>query len=220
MTARDAPRTGDCSAPIRDGDCAPYQLVLSRGLPDEAGAIRLRSLVGRVLARRLLGQRLGLAPGAVPLDTGPHGKPMPAVPTPAWHFNIAHSGDLVLVGAGPQPLGVDVEHCPDTVDANLWRLVTGRADTAPDPGTFCAHWVRREAVLKACGLGLRAEPGTLRLSEPDDGGWTPVAGRPEVEGLQVRLLQATPDHCAALCLTNTPAPGAWTLKTLALADWA
>ncbi len=242
MTARDAPRTGDCSAPIRDGDCAPYQLVLSRGLPDEAGAIRLRrdlpeaewrwitrlrrpedrlrSLVGRVLARRLLGQRLGLAPGAVPLDTGPHGKPMLAVPTPAWHFNIAHSGDLVLVGAGPQPLGVDVEHCPDTVDANLWRLVTGRADTAPDPGTFCAHWVRREAVLKACGLGLRAEPGTLRLSEPDDGGWTPVAGRPEVEGLQVRLLRATPDHCAALCLTNTPAPGAWTLKTLALADWA
>ncbi len=234
---------------------APYQLVLSRGLPDEAGAAhlrrdlpeeewrwitrlrrpddRLRSLIGRALVRRLLGRRLDLAPEDVHLDAGPRGKPVlrsggpgggapesGARQPPAWHFNIAHSGDLVLAGIGPRPLGVDVEHCPDTVDANLWRLVTGRADTAPDPGTFCAHWVRREAVLKACGLGLRAEPGTLRLSEPDDGGWTPVAGRPEVEGLQVRLLQATPDHCAALCLTNTPAPGAWTLKTLALADWA
>jgi 4'-phosphopantetheinyl transferase len=259
----------------------PYQLVLSRGLPDEAGAARLRrdlpeeewrwitrlrrpddrlrSLVGRALVRRLLGRRLDLAPEEVPLGAGPRGKPVlrsggpgggapasSARQPPAWHFNIAHSGDLVLAGIGPRPLGVDVEHCPDSVDANLWRLVAGgpppdpvpgASATAPDPQAFCAQWVRREAVLKACGLGLAAEPGALRLADAQEADWTPVSGLPEAEGLWVRLLWASPEHCAALCLPgmapampsasargpaphDAPSPGAWTLRTLALADWA
>ncbi|GAA0236622.1 hypothetical protein GCM10009125_26920 [Castellaniella daejeonensis] len=240
----------------------PYRLILSRGLPDDDGAARLRrdlpeaewrwiarlrrpddrlrSLVGRALARRLLGRRLDLAPEDVSLSAGPRGKPMlaggrpgePAGPDAgarAWHFNIAHSGDLVLVGVGPGPLGVDVEHCPERVDADLWRQVTGLplpapapggSEAAPDPRAFCAQWVRREAVLKACGLGLAAEPGTLRLTGAGDEGWTPVSGRPEVEGLWVRLLWASPAHCAALCLPETaPRPEDWPLKTLALSDW-
>ncbi|MHA3904196.1 4'-phosphopantetheinyl transferase family protein [Castellaniella sp. WN] len=260
---------------------APYRLVLSRGLPDEAGAARLRrdlpeaerrwidrlrrpddrlrSLIGRALARRLLGRRLDLAPENVPLRAGPRGKPMLAggdpgeppspgggAPAPgtthsAWHFNIAHSGDLVLVGVGPGPLGVDVEHCPDHVDADLWRLATGHPlpapggpGIAPDPQAFCAQWVRREAILKTCGLGLAAGPGALRLAVAEATGWEPVSGRPEVEGLWVRLLWAFPDHCAALCLRgaappmpaacgsgrhDAPPPDAWSLRTLALADW-
>jgi 4'-phosphopantetheinyl transferase len=239
---------------------APYRLILSRGLPDAAGAERLRrilpeaegrwidrlrrpddrlrSLVGRALVRRLLSARLGLAPEAIPLVAGPRGKPMlagagpgmhavPAVISTDWHFNIAHSGDLVLVGVGPGPLGVDVEHCPARVDAALWRQVTGRPAPDPvpdgsgtDPQAFCAQWVRREAVLKACGLGLAAEPGALRLPDAGETDWAPVAGRPEVEGLWVRLLWASPDHCAALCLSGTmPPPGAWSPETLALADW-
>ncbi|GAA0772147.1 hypothetical protein GCM10009108_00760 [Castellaniella ginsengisoli] len=241
----------------------PYQVVLSRGLPDEAGAVRLRrdlpeaewgriarlrqpddrlrSLVGRALARRLLGQRLGRAPAKVSLGAGPRGKPM-LVETgphasgmpPALHFNIAHSGDLVLVGVGPEPLGVDVEHCPDSVDAALWRLITGRPpppEAPPDPRALCAHWVRREAVLKACGLGLAAEPGTLRLADADAAGWSRVSGRPEVENLRVRLLWSSPDHCAALCLPDaairppacasagSPPSESWSLRTQALADW-
>ena len=258
---------------------APYRLILSRGLPDAAGAERLRrilpeaegrwidrlrrpddrlrSLVGRALVRRLLSARLGLAPEAIPLATGPRGKPMLAGAGPGmppgpdsnaasagtctdWHFNIAHSGDLVLVGVGPGPLGVDVEHCPARVDAALWRQVTGSPapdGSGPDPQAFCVQWVRREAVLKACGLGLAAEPGALRLPDAGETGWAPVTGRPEVESLWVRLLWTSPDHCAALCLSGTtsrpsgapsagerpcaaaPPPDAWSLETLALADW-
>ncbi len=226
---------------------APYQLTLSQGLPDDAGAARLRrdlpedewrwitrlrrpddrlrSLVGRALTRRLLGRRLGLAPAAVPLGAGPRGKPV--LLGPAWHFNIAHSGDLVLVGIGPGPLGVDVEHCLDRADPDLWRLVTGgpppapapgRSGTAPDPHALCAQWVRREAALKACGLGLTAEPGALRLADADEAGWAPVSGLPGTLGLWVRLLWTDPDHCAALCLPGA-APPAWALQRQPLPDW-
>ncbi|MGA0585297.1 MAG: 4'-phosphopantetheinyl transferase family protein, partial [Castellaniella sp.] len=150
-------------------------MILSRGLPDAAGALRLRrdlpeaewrwitrlrrpddrlrSLVGRALVRRLLGRCLGLTPAAIPLGAGPCGKPMlaaddsdaPSGSHPVPHFNIAHSGGLVLVGVGPGPLGVDVEHCPERVDPDLWRQVTGLpppasggSEGAPDPQAFCA----------------------------------------------------------------------------------
>ena len=244
---------------------APTQLILSRGLPDRDQAERLRrdlpasewhwitrlhrpddrhrSLVGRALVRRLLAQRLGCTPEAVPLEAGPQGKPRLAhpagqdpmasaasvAPPRPWHFNLAHSGDLVLAGIGPDPLGVDVERCPPTVDPALWRQISGHPEavsglgqpaTLPSPQAFCADWVCREAVLKACGLGLSLEPGVLQRTAPQDTGWMPVSGRPEVEGLQVRLLWSNPDHCAALCLPGSATTAStWTLVTRALGDW-
>ena len=244
----------------------PTHLILSRGLPGREEVERLRrdlpasewhwitrlhrpddrhrSLVGRALVRRLLAQRLGCTPAAVPLETGPQGKPRlaphtvqrlmnaetPVADPRPWHFNVAHSGDQVLVGIGPHPLGVDVEHCPDVVDPALWRHVTGCTGPAapvldqpaalPDPEAFCADWVCREAVLKACGLGLSLEPGVLQRADPECTGWMPVSGRPEVQGLQVRLLWSNPDDCAALCLPDhATATGTWTLVTYALDDW-
>ena len=224
----------------------PYQLILSQGLPDDAGAARLRddlpaselhwitrlrrtddrlrSLTGRALVRRLLGRHLGQAPAAVRLGAGPQGKPMMEDAASGWQFNIAHSGDLVLVGVGPGPVGVDVEHCSAPVDAALWQQVTGRALPEPASGhtaqAFCAQWVRREAVLKACGAGLHIAPAALQLGDGDPGAWQPVAGPAAVNGLRVRLLWSTPAHGAALCLPQAAAGAdAWSMQTVALADW-
>lgn len=235
------------------------RIIALRGLPDEDQARRLRrdlpdaewhriarlrrpqdrlrSLLGRALARRLLAQYLGLAPAQVPLMVGPHGKPLLAAKlgtAPAWHFSIAHSGDQVLAAIGPQALGVDVETCPVQVDNALFRLTTGRDPhpveitgdddragrktgmPAPDAQAFCAEWVCREAVLKACGLGLLIEPGRLRL-QPGGQGWHQVTEPPETSGQHVRLLWASPVHCAALCL---PAPqDDWQLTRLDLDAW-
>ncbi|WP_323018627.1 hypothetical protein [Castellaniella sp.] len=220
-------------------------IVALRGLPDEAQAQRLRqdlpqaeqhwitrlhrpqdrlrSLLGRALVRRLLAQRLGAPPAHIALNTGPHGKPQLSAlagAAPVWHFNIAHSGDQVLAAIGPQPLGVDVEACPDTIDAALLQMVMGRraADRSPDldPRAFCTEWVQREAVLKACGLGLMITPGQLRLHAGGHG-WRSVSGPPATDGLYVRLLWASSTDCAALCL---PAPTpAWQLSQWDLAAW-
>ncbi|MGB6006654.1 4'-phosphopantetheinyl transferase family protein [Castellaniella sp.] len=232
---------------------APW-IVALRGLPDEEQAQRLRrdlpdaewqwiarlrqpqdrlrSLLGRALARRLLASRMDLSPERVPLTTGLHGKPLLAAApgtAPAWHFSIAHSGDQVLVAVGPHALGVDVETCPDSVDVALFRFATGRepdrsevfragGSEAPtlDTQAFCAEWVCREAVLKACGQGLLIEPGRLRLQACGQG-WQQVAGPPEVCGQHVRLLWTSPAHCAAVSL---PAPrDDWRLTRLDLDAW-
>ncbi|WP_323011928.1 hypothetical protein [Castellaniella sp.] len=176
---------------------------------------RLRSLCGRAALRILLAPRLGLPTTSIPLCTGPWGKPMLASPAgtpPDWHFNIAHSADQVLLAIGRQALGVDVEACPKQPDHALYRLVTGHApqstEQAQNPLDFCRQWVCREAILKACGMGLNAPMGALRL-HPSESGWWRVSGLPAAEGLLVRQLWQSTAHCAALCLPDT---ASWQLQ--------
>lgn len=182
---------------------------------------RLRSLCGRAALRILLAPRLGIPATDISLDTGPWGKPILASrdgTPPDWHFNIAHSKDQILVAIGRLALGVDVETCPKHVDHDLYRLVTGQApDPAqpPDALDFCRQWVCREAILKACGMGLSAPMDTLRL-HPGPAGWWRVSGLAAANGLSVRLLWQSTAHCAALCLSDT---SAWQVKRQRGADW-
>ncbi len=220
------PDAGEAKRLQAELPAAEWQWISRLRRPED----RLRSLTGRALARRLLAERLGLAPAAVPLADGPAGKPMLAAAgetrdasaddAATWCFNIAHSGTEVLVAVGPRPLGVDVEMCPDAVDEGLLRHVLGDAvrQTAHSPQSFCAEWVCREAILKACGLGLALDPADLCLAPADADGWRAASGAPPVEGLQVRLLWQSPIHCAALCLPADP-PGAWRLRRARLSQW-
>jgi 4'-phosphopantetheinyl transferase len=196
----------------RDLPAAEWQWITRLKQPED----RLRSLTGRSLARRLLARRLGGEPAGVRLTAGPRGKPALADTHAAWQFNIAHSGDQVLVAIGPVPVGVDVECCPETVDAALWESVTGKPSHHASAQAFCAEWVRREAVLKACGTGLGQSPARLCLSDDGDG-WQRADGLPHAGTPRVRLLWESPAHCAALCLPA--AAHAWRLARLAPADW-
>lgn len=128
---------------------------------------RLRFIVGRALARRLLGQQLGLAPRAVPLLSTPAGKPFIALDQ-APGFNVSHSGDLVLLALHPtRDVGVDVEQIRPARDlpALATRFLPA-ADahaiaTAPEPARaalFFTAWTLWEARLKAAGSGLGATP--------------------------------------------------------------
>lgn len=95
------------------------------------------------LLRRVLGDRVGLAPAAVPIDRScrvcggdDHGKPFVVGVDPPTVFSLSATPDLVaLAVAGSGQLGLDIE------DARAGRT-----------------WVRREAVLKATGHGLAIDP--------------------------------------------------------------
>jgi 4'-phosphopantetheinyl transferase len=124
-------------------------------------ADRERFLLGRGGLRRILGLWLGLAPEAVHLETGPHGKPhCPGGPA----FNLSHSGELILLAVhASRPVGVDVERLRPALD---WRAIAGRMlperqrralEALPEaerPEAFLAAWCRLEARLKARGDGL------------------------------------------------------------------
>ena len=165
---------------------------------------RRRHLVGRGLLRSFLAPRLGTTPTKLDIRATALGKPF-IVDGPS--FNISHSGDVVLVAiAGRGRVGADVEAIRPITD--IVRL--SRTTFAPDEiasilrfedearlRPFFRTWARKEAILKALGLGLTAladisvscEPDTpnalLRLDRPDEAhqDWSirPVACGEDVE---------------------------------------
>jgi 4'-phosphopantetheinyl transferase len=150
--------------------------------------------IARGALRALVGERLGVAPGAVALAPGPHGKP--EVPGARWRFNVSHSGDLAVIAlAAGFEVGVDVERLGRRSRA-VERTLTARERAALD-GAADRHlellrvWCRKEALAKALGGGLGWEP--LRFDTTDPG------------ALTLADLPVAPGHVAALAWSGGPA---------------
>jgi len=113
--------------------------------------------------RWLLGQHLACAPKTIHFATGPHGKPRLAG-DPALHFNLSQSGGMALIGLSRESeLGVDIESTllNRNEDAIVHKVFTRREAAAyfhvpvsQRPVVFFNCWTRKEAVVKARGVGM------------------------------------------------------------------
>jgi len=146
---------------------------------------RERYQLGRAALRQVLGAWLDCDPAALRFRYGPHGKPaLDGVVDAAPHFNVAHSGNLILLAFhASSPVGVDVEqHRPALAWAPLARRVLTPAECRllerlpPErrPEAFLAAWCRLEARLKARGEGLA---GLERLQAEALAGQDPAGER-------------------------------------------
>ena len=137
----------------------------------------------RVLARTLIGARLGIEPGSVriereaPTNFGHHthliastgGTDLSLVVTVAEH----RSATVVAVAEPSIRLGIDLRdlHPDDETRAvihahsHLWE---GSSDL-----DFLTHWTRVQAVLHADGRGARVHPEHVRLDQGGTRGWVP-----------------------------------------------
>jgi 4'-phosphopantetheinyl transferase len=132
---------------------------------------RRRFIVGRGVLRLILGYYLGLSPGRVQFSYGAWGKPALAETfgraEEQLFFNLAHSGEMAVYAMlHNQEIGVDVEQIRPMPDleqialrffavqeqAALLRLPAGQRQDA-----FFNCWTRKEAYIKALGVGL-AQP--------------------------------------------------------------
>ena len=136
-------------------------------------ALRTRYVAGRATLRQLLGERLGLAPEAVPIQRGVRGRPVLDMDG-APDFNVSHTRGraLIAIADGPR-IGVDVEHFDRTVAADkLARKFLTPAEAATlapcDPDErrrlFLRHWTCKEAMSKATGDGLAAPFGRIEVA--------------------------------------------------------
>ncbi|RZI95440.1 MAG: 4'-phosphopantetheinyl transferase superfamily protein [Variovorax sp.] len=123
--------------------------------------------------RHLLASSTGLAPNAVRLVPGALGKPRLADEC-GIEFNLSHSQGLALIAIGHAPLGVDVEWLRPFDD---WRALAAAHFTAAEqtviakqPAAAQSHeflrfWTRKEACLKALGLGLSIDTRTVDVRQ-------------------------------------------------------
>ena len=137
---------------------------------------RNRFVVARGLLRELLGLYLHQSPASLEFSCGKHGKPFLS----GWNassglcFNLSHSAGLVVYAiAKERNLGIDVEHVrPESADEDIAkrffsaREVSDLRTLPPEERVegFFHCWTRKEAYLKATGLGLQIALDSFAVS--------------------------------------------------------
>jgi 4'-phosphopantetheinyl transferase len=199
-------------------EVARHQTALSTAERERAARFRFpqdqrRFAVRRAFLRRLLAACLGVSPQAVQLESGPHGKPFVAGQAEAGglRFSCSHSADLALVAlARGIELGVDVEQHRDLNDAGdlagaFFSTREIRELAALPPALklagFFNCWTRKEAFVKATGLGLSSPLNRFSVSLTPDkpAAITDVADDPDaIEKWSILSLNAGPNCSAAL----------------------
>ncbi len=179
-----------------------------------------RFTAARGQLREILGGYTQLNPKAVVLLVDAHGKPALALPQAgdssagAPAFNVSHSAGLALLAVGcPRDLiGIDVE----AIRASLEFESMARRFFAPGEvaallalpseqrtAAFFACWTRKEAYIKARGLGLAIPLDGFEVSlVPGDAPRLirPTADDPHGAEWTMMKLDPGPDYAAALCV--------------------
>ncbi len=132
-----------------------------------------RFILGRGILRHLLGGYLGRPPLDLKLATNKYGKPA-LVGEPALQFNLSHSGDRILHAfAWDRRLGVDVEAIRPLKDLEQMAAYAftprerARFFSLPQSQQLPAFfncWTRKEAFMKAVGMGLSLSPQLFEVA--------------------------------------------------------
>jgi 4'-phosphopantetheinyl transferase len=192
--------------------------LLDDGERARAGRFRTDDLARTFIAahtalRRVLGWFTGQDPGRLGFDHTPAGKP--SLTDRAAAFNLSHSGTHALIAVATSGrLGVDVEHDTRDLDPHLAQrllapqetAVFARLPPAARPAALLRTWTRKEAVLKAIGLGLPAGMEHVVLDAPP--GVTPrlvgdFTALPGASGLAVHDLPLPAPLVGAWCGDQT-----------------
>jgi 4'-phosphopantetheinyl transferase len=137
---------------------------------------RKRFVAARGLLRELLGKYLQQTPASLEFSHGKHGKPSlsGANVSSGLCFNLSHSAGMAVYAiARERNLGVDVEHVrPEFGGEDIAKryfsarevsdLKTLPAEAKAEGFFHC--WTRKEAYLKATGMGLQIPLGSFAVS--------------------------------------------------------
>jgi len=159
------------------------QLEATLSLEEKARADRFhfandrnRFVAARGLLRELLGKYLQLAPAALEFSYEQHGKPALAEreASSGLCFNLSHSAGLAVYAIAKQRnLGIDVEHVrPESAGDDIAqryfsaREVSDLRTLPPEErvAAFFRCWTRKEAYLKATGMGLQIPLDSFSVS--------------------------------------------------------
>lgn len=133
---------------------------------------RLRFVAARATLRALLAGRLGCPPGEVRLTCNEFGKPRLA--SGELRFNVSHAGDVTLFAiAEGVEVGCDIEWRDDRLHveaitegffAPAEREAIRRLPQRSRAQGFFNAWTRKEAFMKARGLGLSLPLDAVEVS--------------------------------------------------------
>lgn len=114
--------------------------------------------------RLLLARLLGETPAAaIALTQGPKGKPRLAHDRRDVHFSISYRDGYAALALGSVPLGIDIESVNERIDMEeiaaryfmpSEREYLAAAASSDKASVFFNVWTRKEALVKAAGVGI------------------------------------------------------------------
>ena len=147
-----------------------------------------RFIVSHGVLRNILGRYLHRDPAELKFSVNQYGKP--ALVDSTLEFNLSHSGDFALIAVTQgRRIGVDVEHIRQGISSHvIAQQYFSKSEVAELQSLpleqrvngFFTCWTRKEAYIKAQGLGLAlplesfdvsltpGQPAILRATRPDE----------------------------------------------------
>ncbi|XP_024910676.1 L-aminoadipate-semialdehyde dehydrogenase-phosphopantetheinyl transferase isoform X3 [Cynoglossus semilaevis] len=135
------------------------------------------AMVGRLLIRKFVCEKMGMPWSEIRLERSHRGKPYLAAPSKnssdsgaAWSFNISHQGDYAVLAAN-QGFQVGVDIMKNTLPgsnsvpeffrimtrqftAHEWSVIQSSGSEYQQLAAFYRHWALKESFIKAIGTGL------------------------------------------------------------------
>ena len=149
--------------------------LVSKAKRERVGRFRHRkdavnTLMGEIITRNMISARAGLSFGEIEIKPDQHGKPL-ASSVPGVHFNVSHSGNMVVCAVSNHPVGVDVEFIRSAKPGIAERffcedecLHISSSTDSPD-AAFFQIWTMKESYIKWNGKGLAASLDSFSVLE-------------------------------------------------------
>jgi 4'-phosphopantetheinyl transferase len=161
--------------------------------------------LGYALHRLVLGCVLQRAPMQVALGRDSMGRP--CLPGDELHTSLSHADAAVAVAVSRLGcVGIDLEptmrtaQMPAIAERVVHPVEAGAMASLPadqQPASLLALWVRKEALLKAAGIGLAREMDTFQ-APADHAVAMPAADGPDGGDVVIRMLDIGPDWTGAI----------------------
>lgn len=170
-----------------------------------------RFIVSHGVLRNILGRYLHRDPAELKFSVNQYGKP--ALVDSTLEFNLSHSGDFALIAVTQgRRIGVDVEHIRQGISSHvIAQQYFSKSEVAELQSLpleqrvngFFTCWTRKEAYIKAQGLGLAlplesfdvsltpGQPAILRATRPDE---------KEATRWTLRSLDVDPNYAGAVAV--------------------
>jgi len=171
----------ELSSPISDKDKSFFLSELDSSeietLPNAGGKNFGLSLIGKVLVKKIVANKALISKKNVLIGKTKLGKPIIERPRNLnLDISISHSGNYVVVGiCDSGKIGVDIELLKDIDFGALKNCLSVRDEIYINSGkgltqrfeNFYEIWTRKEAYVKALGIGLQ-KPLPITQFSPDD----------------------------------------------------
>lgn len=162
-----------------------------------------RTLLGELLLRKILSQKLNINGKDIIFQTGDKGKPF--LPGQPYFFNVSHSGRWVVAAFSGKEVGIDVEHIRTPnyevskrfYSASEIAYLNAIEDADAKKDYFFQLWTLKESYLKAIGTGLTKSLSSFTLNT--SGGHIKLVDGVPIDHIFFKQYSFDKDYQLAVC---------------------